>query len=126
METLQSSGVVEYETVDEGYFEQRQLKRGAAGWMLLVGLGVAYVISGDFAGWNFGLNSERPYRAPGGVITSGIALVLACSAAIAGFLVDPRVIVETAVVYEFFVVYFAFYSRNHLVAAAPGEDRQIY
>ena len=35
--------------------EHRQLKRGAAGWVLLAGLGVAYVISGDFAGWNFGL-----------------------------------------------------------------------
>ncbi|WP_151722818.1 ethanolamine permease, partial [Acinetobacter ursingii] len=37
------------------YFAQRQLKQGAVGWILLVGLGVAYVISGDFAGWNFGL-----------------------------------------------------------------------
>lgn len=46
---------VEYEKVDKSYFEQRQLKRGAAGWLLLVGLGVAYVISGDYAGWNFGL-----------------------------------------------------------------------
>ena len=35
--------------------EKRQLKKGAAGWVLLAGLGVAYVISGDFAGWNFGL-----------------------------------------------------------------------
>ena len=35
--------------------EKRQLKAGAAGWVLLAGLGVAYVISGDFAGWNFGL-----------------------------------------------------------------------
>ncbi|MDP9477253.1 MAG: ethanolamine permease [Actinomycetota bacterium] len=35
--------------------EQRQLQKGAAGWVLLAGLGVAYVISGDFAGWNFGL-----------------------------------------------------------------------
>jgi ethanolamine permease len=35
--------------------DQRQLKSGAAGWLLLAGLGVAYVISGDFAGWNFGL-----------------------------------------------------------------------
>ena len=34
---------------------KRQLKGGAAGWVLLAGLGVAYVISGDFAGWNFGL-----------------------------------------------------------------------
>ena len=52
MEARQS---VEYENVDKGYFEQRQLKRGAAGWILLVGLGIAYVISGDYAGWNFGL-----------------------------------------------------------------------
>ena len=37
------------------YFAQRQLKQGAVGWLLLVGLGVAYVISGDFAGWNFGI-----------------------------------------------------------------------
>ena len=28
---------------------------GAAGWILLAGLGVRYVISGDFAGWNLGL-----------------------------------------------------------------------
>ena len=40
---------------DTEYFEQRQLKKGVAGWVLLVGLGVAYVISGDYAGWNFGL-----------------------------------------------------------------------
>ncbi len=37
------------------YLEQRQLRSGAAGWVLLAGLGVAYVISGDYAGWNFGL-----------------------------------------------------------------------
>lgn len=37
------------------YFAKRQLKRGTAGWMLLAGLGVSYVISGDFAGWNFGI-----------------------------------------------------------------------
>jgi ethanolamine permease len=44
-----------YQRADEGYLEQRQLRSGAAGWVLLAGLGVAYVISGDFAGWNFGL-----------------------------------------------------------------------
>ncbi|QKI89487.1 ethanolamine permease [Thiomicrorhabdus xiamenensis] len=37
------------------YMSKRQLKRGTAGWFLLAGLGVSYVISGDFAGWNFGL-----------------------------------------------------------------------
>ena len=46
---------VEYEQVGDTYLEERQLKQGAAGWVLLAGLGVAYVISGDFAGWNFGL-----------------------------------------------------------------------
>jgi len=45
----------EYERAGEGYLDQRQLRSGAAGWVLLAGLGVAYVISGDFAGWNFGL-----------------------------------------------------------------------
>ncbi|HSL01236.1 MAG TPA: ethanolamine permease [Rubrobacteraceae bacterium] len=45
----------EYENVGAEYLEHRQLKAGAAGWVLLAGLGVAYVISGDFAGWNFGL-----------------------------------------------------------------------
>ncbi|HWT25308.1 MAG TPA: ethanolamine permease [Solirubrobacteraceae bacterium] len=48
-------GVVEYEEVESDYHEKRQLQSGAAGWVLLAGLGVAYVISGDFAGWNFGL-----------------------------------------------------------------------
>ena len=45
----------EYDNVGADYLEQRQLQKGAAGWVLLAGLGVAYVISGDFAGWHFGL-----------------------------------------------------------------------
>jgi ethanolamine permease len=47
--------VAQYEKVGEDYLQQRQLKKGAAGWVLLAGLGIAYVISGDYAGWNFGL-----------------------------------------------------------------------
>jgi ethanolamine permease len=50
-----TSGGAGYENVGSEYLEQRQLQKGAAGWVLLAGLGVAYVISGDFAGWNFGL-----------------------------------------------------------------------
>ena len=46
---------IQYESVSDSYLDSRQLKRGAAGWVLLAGLGVSYVISGDFAGWNFGL-----------------------------------------------------------------------
>jgi ethanolamine permease len=45
----------EYEQMGADYLDHRQLRSGAAGWVLLAGLGVAYVISGDFAGWNFGL-----------------------------------------------------------------------
>ena len=52
--TGSKQGAVDYESVDSGYLEQRQLKQGTAGWILLAGLGVSYVISGDFAGWNFG------------------------------------------------------------------------
>lgn len=48
-------GGVEYEVVGSEYMQERQLQEGAAGWVLLAGLGVAYVISGMFAGWNFGL-----------------------------------------------------------------------
>jgi ethanolamine permease len=64
---------------------------------------------------------ERPYRTPGGILTSGLALVLACIAVVAGFLVDPRVVIGAAIVYGIFIAYFALYSRHHLVAAAPGE-----
>ena len=39
----------------DDYLERRKLRRGSAGWLLLTGLGVAYVVSGDYSGWNFGL-----------------------------------------------------------------------
>ncbi|EST39673.1 ethanolamine transporter [Streptomycetaceae bacterium MP113-05] len=39
----------------DAYLQRRTLRRGSAGWLLLTGLGVAYVVSGDYAGWNFGL-----------------------------------------------------------------------
>ncbi|AFL69695.1 ethanolamine permease [Sulfurospirillum barnesii] len=41
--------------LNEEYLAKRQLKKGTAGWLLLAGLGISYVISGDFAGWNFGI-----------------------------------------------------------------------
>jgi ethanolamine permease len=64
----------------------------------------------------------RPYRTPGGPITSGIALVLACVAVVAGFLVDPRVVIGAAIIYAILIAYFALYSRHHLVAQAPEEE----
>src|ERR1044071_2178697 len=42
-------------TETSDYLAKRTLKKGSAGWLLLAGLGVGYVISGDYSGWNFGL-----------------------------------------------------------------------
>lgn len=53
-DTLNVSGVT-YSTAEEGYFEKRRLKRSAGVWGLW-GLAVAAVISGDFSGWNFGID----------------------------------------------------------------------
>ncbi len=47
---------VEYQQRDDAYFEQRQLRRYARVWSLWA-LGVGAVISGDFFGWNFGLDA---------------------------------------------------------------------
>ncbi len=50
-----SSASSGYESVESEYLDKRKLQKGAAGWILLASLGVSYVISGDYAGWNFGL-----------------------------------------------------------------------
>jgi ethanolamine permease len=68
---------------------------------------------------------ERPYRTPGGVVTTGIALVLAVVAVIAGFLVDTRVLAITAGVYVLAIAYFGLYSRHHIVATAPEEEFEL-
>ncbi|MFI5718645.1 ethanolamine permease [Nocardia sp. NPDC051750] len=41
--------------IDDEYLGKRTLRAGTAGWVLLAGLGISYVISGDYSGWNFGL-----------------------------------------------------------------------
>ncbi len=64
----------------------------------------------------------RPYRTPGGIVTTGIALVLACVALSACFLVDTRVFVITAIVYAVAIAYFGLYSRHHIVGSAPEEE----
>jgi ethanolamine permease len=67
-------------------------------------------------------NLERPYRTPGGTITSGIALVLAVAAVVATFLVDEKAAFITLGVYAAAALYFGIYSRHHLVASAPEEE----
>lgn len=64
----------------------------------------------------------RPYRTPGGVLTSSVAFVLALSALVATFLVDKEAAFMALGVYAVALAYFAFYSRHHLVANAPEEE----
>jgi ethanolamine permease len=49
-------GSVTYREVGREYFDQRGLRRHAGVWSLWA-LGVAAVISGDYSGWNFGLDA---------------------------------------------------------------------
>ncbi|UQX00375.1 ethanolamine permease [Streptomyces sp. RerS4] len=65
---------------------------------------------------------ERPYRTPGGVLTSSVAFVLALSALVATFLVDRDAAFIALAVYVVALAYFALYSRHHLVASAPEEE----
>ncbi|MDT0345656.1 ethanolamine permease [Streptomyces litchfieldiae] len=64
----------------------------------------------------------RPYRTPGGIVTSGVAFVLALAALVATFLVDHDAAFIALGVYAVAAGYFAFYSRHRLVAAAPEEE----
>jgi len=68
-DTLKVSGVT-YTTADDGYFEKRRLKRSAGVWGLW-GLAVAAVISGDFSGWNFGID----FAGFGGMLIAFVILV---------------------------------------------------
>ncbi|MEV8018694.1 ethanolamine permease [Streptomyces sp. NPDC086554] len=65
---------------------------------------------------------ERPYRTPGGTLTSSVALVLACAALVATFLVDVTAALIALGVYVVAIAYFGFYSRGRLVARAPEEE----
>ena len=52
----QSTGGVTYREAEGGYFAKRALRRHAGVWSLWA-LGVAAVISGEFSGWNLGLDA---------------------------------------------------------------------
>ncbi len=68
-DTTKVSGVT-YTKAGEGYFEKRTLKRSAGVWGLW-GLAVAAVISGDFSGWNFGID----FAGFGGMLIAFVILV---------------------------------------------------
>ena len=65
---------------------------------------------------------ERPYRTPGGVVTTAVALTLALTAVIATFFVDEKAAGITALIFVVALAYFWFYSRHRLVASAPEEE----
>ena len=60
-----------YTRAGQGYFEKRTLKRSAGIWGLW-GLAVAAVISGDFSGWNFGID----FAGFGGMLIAFAVLVV--------------------------------------------------
>ncbi|QNO36980.1 amino acid permease [Protaetiibacter sp. SSC-01] len=63
-------GGVTYTSAGSEYFEKRKLKRAAGVWGLW-GLAVAAVISGDFSGWNFGID----FAGFGGMLIAFVILV---------------------------------------------------
>src|SRR4051794_28393657 len=64
-------GSVTYRDAEHGYFERRKLRRHAAFWSLWA-LGVGAVISGDFYGWNVGLDAGGF----GGLLLAGIIITV--------------------------------------------------
>ena len=64
----------------------------------------------------------RPYRTPGGIITTSFALVVAALSVVATFVVDSQAAFWCLVVFAAFMAYFALYSRHHLVANTPDEE----
>ena len=64
----------------------------------------------------------RPYRTPGGIITTSFALVVAALSVVATFVVDSTAAFWCLVVFAAFMAYFALYSRHHLVANTPDEE----
>ncbi|GGK48216.1 ethanolamine permease [Nocardia camponoti] len=64
----------------------------------------------------------RPYRTPGGIVTTGFALVIAAISVVATFIVDPKAALWTLGVFCAFLAYFGLYSRKHLVANSPDEE----
>ena len=89
------------------YLEKRSLRKGSAGWVLLAGLGVSYVISGDYAGWNNGL-AEGGF---GGLLVAAIVIAFNwvlyvtavtsgnTSEAALGYFLNPLVTVGLGVVF---------------------------
>lgn len=64
----------------------------------------------------------RPYKTPGGTLTSGIAFVLSLIALTGVYAFDPRAFVYTIILYVIGALYYFLYSKNHLVAKTAQEE----
>lgn len=89
---------VTYREVDEGYFDKRGLQRHAGVWSLWA-LGVAAVISGDFFGWNFGLDFGF-----GGLLVATIVITVMylglCYSILNDASTEQRLVAEVVTCYE--------------------------
>ncbi len=64
----------------------------------------------------------RPYKTPGGVVTSGVALVLSLIALTGVYAFDPRAFFFTMGLFVIGAAYYFGYSRKHLVAKSADEE----
>ena len=64
----------------------------------------------------------RPYRTPGGIVTSAIALVLSLVALTGVYAFDPRAFNYTLVLFVVGIAYYAIFSRHRLVAKTAEEE----
>ncbi len=64
----------------------------------------------------------RPYKTPGGIATSGIALVLSLIALTGVYAFDPRAFFFTMLLFVVGAIYYFIYSRKHLVAKTADEE----
>jgi ethanolamine permease len=65
---------------------------------------------------------QRPYKTPGGILTSSIALVLSLVAMTGVYAFDPSAFFMTMGLFLIGAVYYGLYSRNKLVANSAEEE----
>ncbi len=65
---------------------------------------------------------HRPYKTPGGVVTSGISLVLSLVAMTGVYAFDPSAFFMTIGLFVIGGAYYGLYSRNKLVATSAEEE----
>ncbi|MFD4366071.1 hypothetical protein [Rhodococcus sp. NPDC058521] len=130
---------VDFHAEGADYLEKRTLRKGSAGWMLLAGgfaTGTAILIEYAIALVGFvvfavsavglfdvgNLFDIASTDAAGASSFLPFGLMGIWAAVVATFLVDPIAALWTSIAFCGFMVYFAVYSRHHLVANSPDEE----